>query len=87
MCFAVRSTPTWIYGLDEVTGPVASPGLVLAEYDFGIDPPPGIEMELPNVDNGVHLQLMHHPPALDQIRQFIETGSIHNACDGPCDPD
>ncbi len=76
-----------VFGLPEITGPVEAPAAILAEYDFGVDPLPGVEMTLPTADNGVHDQLQHHPAAIEQLLEFIETGTVTHTCDGPCDPD
>jgi len=76
-----------VVGLTEATAPLSAPAAALAEYSFNVDPAPGVEMVLPDENNGVHDQIQNHPAALDQVRQLLQTGTIQHTCDGPCDPD
>jgi hypothetical protein len=78
--------PRALFGLPEATTPHA--GSAIAEWDYGIDPLPGVLADFPESGNEVHEAVRREPTALEQIDLFLRPdGAIVHTCDGPCDPD
>ena len=58
------------------------------EFDFGIDPLPGIEARPPEEENEVHNRLNSLDAAQRQVDRFLRPdGLVEQTCDGPCDPE
>jgi hypothetical protein len=77
--------PRAIVGLPTDPGPLPS-GIV--EFDFGIDPLPGIEALPAPEDNEVHEGVRRLPAAKDQLDRFLRPGGmVEHTCDGACDPE
>ncbi len=82
----LQPAPREIPALDEVQAP--HDGSALVEFDFGIDPLPGIEATPPEEDNVVHDGVRELDAAIRQIDLFFRPGGlIENTCDGICDPE
>ena len=78
--------PRTIPALDDVTAPVD--GSAIVEFDFGIDPLPGIEAIPPDETNEVHEAVRRLDASMRQIDAFFRPdGRIEATCDGPCDPE
>jgi hypothetical protein len=65
-----------------------SDGSAIVEFDFGIDPLPGLTATPPEKDNEVHEGVRRLKAGMDQIDAFLRPGGrIIHTCDGPCDPE
>ncbi len=78
---AVRALP----GIAEAPLPHDGSGFV--EFDFGIDPLPGLEARPADADNEVHGAVRDLPASRRQVARFFDTGTIEATCEGPCDPE
>jgi hypothetical protein len=70
--------------------PADSPcdGSALVEFDFGVDPEPGIYAQPPEEGNEVHDGVRRLEVSGRQIDLFLrEDGDIQHTCDGVCDPE
>jgi hypothetical protein len=77
--------PRPIAGLPTTAGPADA---AIVEFDFGIDPLPGVEAKPPSEDNEVHEAVRRLQAAKDQLDGFLRPdGQIVHTCDGPCDPE
>ena len=76
--------PRDVPGMEEVTGPFD--GSALTEFDFGIDPLPGINAAFPEAGNVVHQGVRETPAGIEQIDAFWSDGApiIHPCNDAPC---
>ncbi|MBN2494500.1 MAG: hypothetical protein JXR96_07925 [Deltaproteobacteria bacterium] len=82
----LQPAPREIAGLDPVSAPFD--GSALVEFDFGIDPLPGILATPPEQDNEVHEGVRELDAAVRQIDLFFrKDGQIEHCCDGICDPE
>jgi hypothetical protein len=78
--------PRTIPALDDVSAPVD--GSAIVEFDFGIDPLPGIEAIPPEDENVVHEAVRRLDASMDQVDAFFRPdGRIEATCDGACDPE
>lgn len=81
----LQPAPRAIWGLEPATSPWS--GSAIAEYDFGIEPLPGVEA-IVGADNEVHDGLRKLGAVNDQLdRFFASDGVIVHTCDGVCDPE
>ena len=70
--------------------PADSPhdGSAIAEFDFGVDPLPGLEAVPATKDNEVHDGTRRLGAAKEQLDLFFrDDGPVVNTCDGVCDPE
>jgi len=82
----LQPAPRPIPGLAEVDSP--HDGSALVEFDFGIDPLPGIEAIPPSVDTEAHEGVRRLEAAKEQLDRFLQPGGqIEHTCDGICDPE
>ena len=77
-----------IFGLEIVEGPTTRP--VVSQFAM----PENLERYtplntnvVPTEDNGTHSDGVRLDSAIDQVMELIDTGTIEQFCDGPCDPD
>ena len=78
--------PRPIMGLEDATAPLD--GSAIEEFDFHIDPQPGVQAIPPVGSNEVHEGLRKLPAAQEQLSRFLKPGGkIEQTCDGPCDPE
>jgi len=81
----LQPPPRAIVGLTTAPSPVD--GSAIAEFDFGVDPLPGIT-PTPGDSNEVHDSLRLLEAGQQQIDAFFQpTGMIENTCSGVCDPE
>lgn len=73
-----------LWGLDPVDGPVSS-GNVFVDFDYGLPPNPTQNVPMEEGDNP-HGSVYFEPSAQAMLYDFLTTGTVSNACDGPCDP-
>lgn len=73
-----------LYGLPEVDGPLS--GNVLVDFDYGLPEAPTENIPMTEGDDP-HSSVFFEPAALVMLQQFLTTGSVDNACEGPCDPE
>jgi hypothetical protein len=77
--------PRPIAGLAGSTAPIAS---ALVEFDFHVDPLPGIEASPPPTESTVHGAVRQLPAGVAQVDAFLRPGgAVEQTCDGPCDPE
>jgi hypothetical protein len=75
-----------IPGLEQVNSPYD--GSALVEFDFGINPLPGILASPPQEENPVHEGVRKLDAVNKQIDMFFNPdGKIVQTCDGVCDPE
>jgi hypothetical protein len=78
--------PEPIVGVPDAKAPVD--GSAIVEFDFGVDPLPGIKAESSAMSNPVHEGVRIQPAGEEQINRFFKPGGlIENTCQGPCDPE
>lgn len=71
-----------IFGIPQVSAPQTSAASV---FDFGIDLDKVYSQPMASKEeNVVHEGVRIAEPALEQMRQFFEDGTIIHPCDGPC---
>jgi hypothetical protein len=81
----LQPAPHEIPGLEKVSEPADS---ALVEFDFGIDPLPGILAIPPPDGNEVHDGVRDLDAVNRQIDLFFQPdGRIEHTCDGVCDPE
>jgi len=81
----LQPAPREIPGLEQVSTPADS---ALVEFDFGIDPLPGILAIPPPEGNDVHDGVRDLDAVNRQIDLFFQSdGHIEHTCDGVCDPE
>jgi hypothetical protein len=74
-----------IAGLTAVSAPTDS---ALVEFDFGVDPPPGLEAIPPVDGTPVHEGVRRLAASKAQLDAFLRpNGSVEQTCDGVCDPE
>jgi hypothetical protein len=74
-----------IAGLETSASPAAS---ALVEFDFGVDPLPGVQAIPPEGDNEVHEGVRRLEAAKEQLDRFFRPGAeVEHTCDGVCDPE
>ncbi|MBI5491052.1 MAG: hypothetical protein HY905_27220 [Deltaproteobacteria bacterium] len=77
-----------IYGLEQLAPPAHESAI--AQYylreqaDANFPPESNVP---PASDNGVHSDMCFLPNVMQQVVEFLFTGTISQFCDGPCDPD
>ena len=77
--------PREIAGLSSVGAPTDS---ALVEFDFGIDPPPGLKAIPPVDGTPVHEAVRRLDATQAQLDAFFRPdGSVIQTCDGVCDPE
>ncbi|RLB64161.1 MAG: hypothetical protein DRI90_05250 [Deltaproteobacteria bacterium] len=82
----LQPAPRAITGLAEADAPLD--GSAIVEFDFGIDPLPGIEAIPPTSDTEAHNGVRQLEVAKEQLDLFLRPGgTIDHTCDGVCDPD
>jgi hypothetical protein len=82
----LQPAPRVIAGLAMADAPFD--GSAIVEFDFGVDPLPGIEAIPPTSDNEVHEGVRRLEVAKEQLDRFLQPGgSIEHTCDGVCDPE
>lgn len=82
----LQPAPRPIAGLEPADAP--HQGSALVEFDFGIDPLPGIEARPPDEGNEVHNTVRELDAACSQIDLFLRPdGRIEHTCEGLCDPE
>lgn len=78
--------PRDIWGVEAKAG--AIDGSAIAEFDFDIDPEPGVQAIPPVASNPVHEAVRRLPAAREQLSRFLKPGGkIEPTCDGVCDPE
>jgi hypothetical protein len=83
---SLAPAPRAIAGLSEVAAP--HDGSALAEYDFGIDPVPGLLAIPPTDSSEAHEGVRRLEAAKQQLDAFLRPGGqIVHACSGVCDPE
>ncbi len=75
-----------ISGLQTASGPLE--GSAIVEFDFGIDPLPGLQAIPPTEDNEAHEGVRRLEAAKEQLDLFLRQGGmIQHTCTGVCDPE
>ncbi len=78
--------PEPIYGVPDAPAPVD--GSAIVEFDFHVNPLPGITAETSAATNPVHEGVRNLTASQEQIDRFFKPGGlIENTCQGPCDPE
>ncbi|MBI2898487.1 MAG: hypothetical protein HYY06_33355 [Deltaproteobacteria bacterium] len=78
--------PRQVAALEEVPAPLD--GSAMVEFDFGVDPLPGIEAVPPEETNPVHEAVRRLDASMRQVDAFLRPdGRIEATCEGPCDPE
>lgn len=81
----LEPAPRAVYGLEGAASPHA--GSALVEFDFGIDPLPGLDPVVGTL-NDVHDDVRRLDAANEQLDRFFRPdGRIEQICDGVCDPE
>ena len=83
----IAPSPTTIFGVDEVAGPIGGSGI--AVYDFGLDVEATYQTADPSaiLINDVHGSVRQLDAVKNQIDAFFQVNSqIINFCNGTCDP-
>jgi len=84
--FHLMPAPRPIAGLPPTDSP--HDGSALVEFDFGIDPLPGIQAIPPTSDTEAHEGVRRLEAAKEQLDRFLRPGGrIEHTCDGVCDPE
>lgn len=79
-------TPRDVYGIPAQAAPID--GSAFVEFDFGIDPEPGVLAIPPAASNPVHEGVRRLAASREQLSRFLEPeGKIESTCDGVCDPE
>jgi hypothetical protein len=81
-------TPRAVWGLETLDGAAsetATSTAALFMYDEGYAPLPEGNVA-PSDDNGAHETIRDLDSYHQQVGAFLESGLIHQVCDGPCDP-
>ena len=82
----LKPAPREIPAIEKTDSPCD--GSALVEFDFGIDPLPGIFAAPPEGNNEVHRGVRKLDAAIRQIDLFFQPdGRIFHTCDGICDPE
>jgi len=82
----LQPAPRTIGGLEPVSSP--HDGSAIVEFDFGIDPLPGIDAIAAGSDNQVHDGTRRLDAAREQLDRFLRPGgAVEHTCDGVCDPE
>ena len=77
--------PRDIPALEATEGPAPS---AMVEFDFGIDPLPGIDAVPPTQETEAHEGVRRLDAAKEQLDRFFQPGGVvENTCDGACDPE
>jgi len=71
-----------LYGIPTRTGSVS--GSAMVEFDFGL--PDAFENVPSPGTPDPHSRITESPPAFTMATEWLETGTVQNRCDGPCDP-
>lgn len=78
--------PQPITGVPDAQAPVD--GSAIVEFDFHVDPLPGIKAQTSALSNPVHEGVRTLTASQEQIDRFFKPGGlIENTCQGPCDPE
>ncbi len=82
----LEPAPQPIYGVPDANAPID--GSAIVEFDFGVNPLPGITAQASSAANPVHEGVRAQPAGQKQIDHFFKPGGlIENFCNGACNPE